>query len=158
MASAILTILHFLQAAFSAYNLYLASIAIPKLQKYEETSKTAAKYSNIAENQLHKTRTTQASGTLAVLFSFISSVSLVVYPIVTSKVPTLAKLGVAGLNVVVLGGAWKHVSDFWSGKAKLPLPKAGDYNDAISITQEMKLNMSYLIGSWAVVGFLGLLL
>lgn len=158
MASVILAILYSLQAAFSAYNLYLASIAIQKLQKYEEKSKTAAKYSNIAENQLYKTRTTQASGTLAVLCSFISSFFLVIYPLASSELSTLLKLGVAGLNVVALGGAWKHVGDFWNGKAKLPLPKVGDYNDAIGITQEMKLNMTYLIASWTVAGFLGLLL
>lgn len=66
MASAILTLLHAGQAAFGGYNLYLASIAISKLQEYEETSEKAAQYSNTAEHQLHKTRTTQASGTIAV--------------------------------------------------------------------------------------------
>jgi hypothetical protein len=66
MVSAIITITHAIQAAFSGYNLYLTSIAIPKLQKYEDASKKAAKFSNIAETQLYKTRTTQASGTLAV--------------------------------------------------------------------------------------------
>jgi hypothetical protein len=66
MISRIIILIHIVQASFSAYNLYLASIAISKLQKYEGTSKKAAKYSTIAENQLHKTRTTQACGTLAV--------------------------------------------------------------------------------------------
>jgi hypothetical protein len=55
-----------LQAAFSAYNLYLASISITNLQKYEEKSEKAAEWSDTAEKQLHKSRTTQASGTLAV--------------------------------------------------------------------------------------------
>jgi hypothetical protein len=66
MARALFLILHALQAAFSGYTLYLSSIAIRHLQKYEETSKKAAKYSNTAEHELHKTRTTQASGALAV--------------------------------------------------------------------------------------------
>jgi hypothetical protein len=66
MATALLSLLHALQATFSGYTLYLSSIAIHNLQKYEETSKKAAKYSNIAEQQLHKTRTTQASGALSV--------------------------------------------------------------------------------------------
>lgn len=60
--AAILSLLTTFQAGFSAYNLYLFSIAIPKLQKYEETSEKAAKYSNMAENELYKTRVTQASG------------------------------------------------------------------------------------------------
>jgi len=66
MPSAILSVLYAFQAAYSGYNLYLASISISNLQQYEETSKKAAKYSKIAEKQLHKTRTTQASGTIAV--------------------------------------------------------------------------------------------
>ena len=66
MATALISLLHALQASFSAYTVYLSSISIRNLQKYEETSKKAAKYSNIAEQQLHKTRTTQASGTLSV--------------------------------------------------------------------------------------------
>jgi hypothetical protein len=66
MASSIVTILHMFQIAFSAYNLYLSSITITKLRKYEEKSKQAAEWSNSAAHQLHKTRTTQASGTLAV--------------------------------------------------------------------------------------------
>ena len=66
MKSAILTLVHASQAAFGIYNLYLASISISNLQGYEDMSKKAAKYSNTAEQQLHKTRTTQASGTIAV--------------------------------------------------------------------------------------------
>jgi hypothetical protein len=66
MATALLSLLHALQASFSAYTLYLSTIAIRHLQKYESTSKTAAKYLNTAEHQLHKTRTTQASGVLSV--------------------------------------------------------------------------------------------
>lgn len=80
MLSAILAIIHVPQAAFSSYNLHLASISIRNLQGYEETSKKAAEYSNIAEYQLHKTRTTQASGTLAV---FLPSPQ--VYPKFTHK-------------------------------------------------------------------------
>jgi len=85
-------------------------------------------------------------------------VALVIYPIVSSKVSVLAKVGIAVLNVAVLGAAKKHVSDFWKGKAKLPLPKVGDYNDAIGITQGVNLNTRYLIASWVLVGVLGLVL
>jgi hypothetical protein len=75
MATALLSLLHALLASFSAYTLYLSSIAIRHLQKYESTSKTAAKYSNTAEYQLHKTRTTQASGALSVPSPFPPSSS-----------------------------------------------------------------------------------
>jgi hypothetical protein len=81
MATALLSLLHALQAFFSAYTLYLSSIAVQNLQKYEKTSKKAAKYSNIAGQQLHKTRTTQASGALSValLSSFFPSLLLTVF-------------------------------------------------------------------------------
>jgi hypothetical protein len=72
MPSAILSVLYAFQAAYSAYNLYLASISISNLQQYEDATKKAAKYSNIAENQLHKTRTTQASGAITVCLLWIS--------------------------------------------------------------------------------------
>jgi hypothetical protein len=64
--SALLPILHVPQACLSAYTIYLSSIAVPKLQRYEERSEKAAEYSNVAEHQLHKTRTTQTSGAIAV--------------------------------------------------------------------------------------------
>lgn len=54
------------QIAFTGYNLYLSSIAIPKLLSYEDKAVKAAKYSNIAEEQLFKTRTTQAASVGAV--------------------------------------------------------------------------------------------
>jgi hypothetical protein len=65
---------------------------------------------------------------------------------------------VAGANVVALEMARQHVGAFWKGKAKMPLPGVGEYNDAITKTQEVKLNMAYLIASWAAVGILGLVL
>jgi hypothetical protein len=68
-----------------------------------------------------------------------------------------AALGIAGANVVVLELARRHLSAFWEGKAKVPLPGVGEYNEAIGKTQEMKLNMAYLIASWATVGVLRLL-
>lgn len=59
-------ILHTGQVALCAYGAYVSYIAIRNLQQYEETSKKAAKYSGEAEHQLHKTRTTQASGAVCV--------------------------------------------------------------------------------------------
>lgn len=53
-------------AALSAYGLYLAYQNITRLQQYEQKSEKAAEWSNTAAQKLHKTRTTQATGTLAV--------------------------------------------------------------------------------------------
>ena len=57
---------HAVQACLSAYTGLLSYTAIVKLQKYEERAEQAADYSNTAGHQLHKTRTTQASGALIV--------------------------------------------------------------------------------------------
>ena len=64
--AAILRIPHIGQLLYSLYGGYISYIAITNLQKYEEISKKAAEWSEEAENQLWKTRTTQASGALAV--------------------------------------------------------------------------------------------
>jgi len=61
-----LLLLHVPQACLSAYSIYLSSITIPKLRRYEEKAEKAAQYSNVAEHQLHKTITTQTSGVLTV--------------------------------------------------------------------------------------------
>ncbi|KAH8599287.1 hypothetical protein B0O99DRAFT_613474 [Bisporella sp. PMI_857] len=152
MASTISSIVLVLQAAFSGYNLYLASISITNLQGYEEKSKKAAEYSQTAANQLHKTRTTQTSGTLAILSSFLSSIAIIVGVGSTGK-----QLALAALNVAALVAARWHVGDFWRGKAKIPLPGVGDYNEAISTTQETRLNMPFLMGGWGVIALLSLI-
>jgi hypothetical protein len=59
-------VLHSGQALLAGYSLFHAYISITNLRKYEEKSKKAAQYSNTAAHELHKTRTTQTSGTLAV--------------------------------------------------------------------------------------------
>jgi len=59
-------LIHAAQAATSAYGLYCVYVSGTNLQKYEDKTERAAKYSNTAEHQLHKTRVTQASGGAAV--------------------------------------------------------------------------------------------
>lgn len=151
MASSVSILLHAVQAAFSAYNLYLATISITKLREYEEKSKKAAEWSNIAAHQLHKTRTTQASGTAAVLLSFISALSTIFY-----SRSAYTGIAAAVINIGALVAARSHVGDFWKGKTKIPLPGVGDYNDAISITQEIRMNSAYLATSWVATGILAL--
>ncbi|KAH7390188.1 hypothetical protein BKA64DRAFT_710743 [Cadophora sp. MPI-SDFR-AT-0126] len=152
MKSAILPLVHVSQAAFGIYNLHLASISINNLQGYEDMSKKAAKYSNTAEQQLHKTRTTQASGTIALFVSVLSSIYLLF-----GSPRTAILHGILGLNLVVLVAARNHVGQFWKQKARVPLPGVGDYNEATKNTQEVRLNMAYLLGSWVVVGALNVL-
>lgn len=53
-------------SALSAYGLYLSYHNITRLQQYEQQSKKAAEWSKTAAQRLHKTRTTQTSGTISV--------------------------------------------------------------------------------------------
>jgi hypothetical protein len=55
-----------LTTALSTYGLLLSYQNITRLQQYEEQSEKAAEWSNTAKERLHKTRTTQTSGTLSV--------------------------------------------------------------------------------------------
>jgi len=62
----LLQLVHIAQSLISIYGLSISYFSVTNLQKYEEQSKKAAKWSGAAEHQLHKTRTTQASGALTV--------------------------------------------------------------------------------------------
>jgi len=75
MTSVIRTFVLLVQAAFAAYNLYLARDSITKLGKYEETGRKLAKYSNSVQNQMNKTRDTQASGTMSVCVTISSPIA-----------------------------------------------------------------------------------
>ncbi|KAL2062252.1 hypothetical protein VTL71DRAFT_6518 [Oculimacula yallundae] len=152
MKSQILTVIHAAQVAFGIYNLYLASNAINKLLGYEDMSKKAAKYSKTAEKQLHMTRSTQASGTIALLVSTLSAVYMIFGD------PKIGAQGVAGVNLLALVLARKHVGQFWSDKPRVPVPGAGDFNEAAKKTQEVMMNLAYFAATWIVVGAVDLLL
>lgn len=64
--SFLLPLFHVGQAIGSAYAATFSIVAISNLSKREEQTERAAQYSNTAAHQLHKTRTTQTSGALAV--------------------------------------------------------------------------------------------
>jgi hypothetical protein len=60
-----------LTSALSAYGLYLSYQNITRLQQYEEKSEKAAEWSNTAAQRLHKTRSTQTSGTVTVCLTHL---------------------------------------------------------------------------------------
>jgi len=89
------------------------------------------------------------------ILTLLSSFSLLAYPYFSAggvKLPGIATPVVAVLNVAALVMARKHVGGFWKGKAKVPAPGVGDYNDAITNTMELRLNMMYLAMSWVFSG------
>lgn len=104
------------------------------------------------KTHFHATYTNQVFSLLKTLLTSISSVGLLFLP---SRVTQLA---VAAVNVAVLLLAREHVGAFWKGKAKVPVPGVGDYNEAITKTQEARLNMAYLAASWVACGLVALIL
>jgi aspartate/tyrosine/aromatic aminotransferase len=61
-----LTMQHVIQIVLSVYGLRHSYVAITNLQKYEDATKKLAEWSQEAQDQLNKTRTTQGSGAVAV--------------------------------------------------------------------------------------------
>lgn len=64
--STFVSITHGALVGLSLFGVVNSYVAITKLRGYEDTTKKLAKWSSVVENELHKTRTTQASGALAV--------------------------------------------------------------------------------------------
>ncbi|KAJ2968381.1 hypothetical protein NUW58_g10233 [Xylaria curta] len=73
----LLKAIHVAQIIIAAYGAAQSHAAISRLIEYEDAIQKLAKISSEAERQLHKTRTTQASGAIAILVSFVVSVLLV---------------------------------------------------------------------------------
>ncbi|KAK4996192.1 hypothetical protein LTR66_004137 [Elasticomyces elasticus] len=146
----ILTSLHTIQAALGVYGLYVSYISITNLRQYEETTKKAAKYSDTAAEQLHKTRTTQAAGAITILLSTASSLTLATAPTI---LPSLLRYSLSPALLLGTIFARAHISDFWAAKAKVPFVQG--YNEAISRTAEMLRVLAYLEGSWVVMSLLG---
>lgn len=62
----LLSSFHVVQLFLGAYSGLLSYSSIVRLQKYEKPSEKGAKYSSTVDHELHKTRTTQTSGVVAV--------------------------------------------------------------------------------------------
>ncbi|KAF7877378.1 hypothetical protein EAF04_001058 [Stromatinia cepivora] len=150
--AAILSLIGSGQIAFTGYNLYLSSIAIPKLLSYEDKAVKAAKYSNIAEEQLFKTRTTQAASVGALLLTLSTATPFLLLNYTSSTIFALSTV-----NLAVLLVTREYVGDFWKSKAKMPIPGTGDFNDAIGLTNEVRENQLFLAMSWVLYGVVGLL-
>jgi hypothetical protein len=147
----LLPLLHVGQAGLAVYGGQQSYTAITNLQKYEDASKKLAKYSNEAERQLHKTRTTQASAALALLASLLASVYLAFRG---GHGGFGLRYGASPAMCIGVFLARKHVQDYWArgdGKTvgvRVPLPKMGDYNEAQRRTEELLKVLEWLVVSW----------
>ncbi|EXJ79298.1 hypothetical protein A1O3_08800 [Capronia epimyces CBS 606.96] len=142
----VLTLFHAIQGAASVYAGLLSAMAIYNLQQREEQAEHAAQYSNTAASQLHKTRTTQTSGAVAAISSVISSVTLAVISSSDGRSPVPFLL--SAVNAVGLGLAYRHLQNFWRGKAKVPF--LSDYNDGIRASNQLQQALGALAVSWAI--------
>ncbi|OSS52063.1 hypothetical protein B5807_03505 [Epicoccum nigrum] len=138
-----------LASALSAYALYLSKTNISLLQKYESASEKAAQWSNTAAQRLRKTRTTQASGTVAAALSFLAGTTLPFLPSYHSP----ATLGLLGLSqCLLLYGARTHMSGFWNEGTQARVPFLEGFNDAVRGSEAVVGVLDLLVWSWAVAG------
>jgi len=170
----LLAALHTAQAILTLYTLQFSYLSILKLLS-GDTARKAAKYSNKAALQAFHARGTQAAGLAALVTSAL--LSLMLGPAFSAQVKAEVKVGEEagkggagkgeqaseGLSgevktvlnlaefVVVQGAAW-YIEHFWKSRAKIPNSRAGDYNDAITTTNSMRINLEYLAVLWAVSG------
>ncbi|ETI27013.1 hypothetical protein G647_10112 [Cladophialophora carrionii CBS 160.54] len=142
--SVLLEMYHAIQACIGMVAALLSAMAIYNLNQWEPQAETASRYSNMASQQLHKTRTTQASGALATLLSLVSSVICVVA--VSSGANTTPFL----LSAANSGGlflAYSHIGNFWREKGKVPFSRT--YNDGVRSSQQLLQVLGVLGVSWA---------
>ncbi|KAI1263508.1 hypothetical protein F5Y18DRAFT_429200 [Xylariaceae sp. FL1019] len=156
----LLRLIHLAQLVITAYGATHSQAAIQNLLKYEDATKKAAKISGEAETQLHRTRTTQASGAVALLVSFFSAALLFFYG------PSYGFLVRYLASPVVAAGVFAaktHLQDFWTGKGgnkmspKVPLPKMDGYNEALDRTGKLLEVLGWLTISWAASAVVALL-
>ncbi|KAH9895353.1 hypothetical protein F4778DRAFT_783708 [Xylariomycetidae sp. FL2044] len=155
-----LQLLHLAQVALAAYGSQQSYIAIGNLRKYEEASEKLAKFSSEAERQLHKTRTTQASGAVSMLLTLFVALLLAIRGSSYSfLVRYLASPAMFAITVL----ARRHIEQYWAGKdgrtvgKKVPLPKMADYNEAEEKTEEILKVLDWLMLSWVATSAVALL-
>ncbi|KAI7283623.1 hypothetical protein KC345_g2814 [Hortaea werneckii] len=158
MAAALLRFAHACQVALCCYGGYQSYLAITNLQKYEQTTKKLAKWSQQVDEQLRKTQTTQASGAAAVFASLLASSILTFVP--PSTLPVWLHFCISPALLVGVFFARGHMQNYWApsdGKTvgiKLPLPNMEGYNEAQLATQNLLQMLQWLEYSW-VAGTLG---
>lgn len=173
-ATLYLQLMHVSQAVLCCYGAYQSYIAITNLRKYEETTKKLAKWSGTAEEQLHKTRTTQTSGALAVSLSYLpfrelihadapqilaSLVGSVTLAAGGSYLPSWVRFGASPTLLVAVLFARGHIKNYWAptdGKTvgtRIPLPNLEDYNEAQRKTEDLLQTLEYLEYGWVATSF-----
>jgi hypothetical protein len=154
----LLKFFHFAQVIIAAYGAMQSQVAIMRLLTYEDAIKKLAKISSEAEHQLHRTRTTQASGAVAILVSFVVSLLLATGG---ASYGFLVRYFASPVMMFAVYMAQGHLQGYLkSGKtvtAKIPLPKMDNYNEALDKTQKLLDVLRWLTISWALTSAMALL-
>lgn len=66
-------------------------------------------------------------------------------------VPSRISLALSLVTTLALGLSYRHISSYWRAKFKVPLPGSGDYNDAITSTNQVRQGVGILAWSWGAV-------
>ncbi|RMZ69873.1 methyltransferase domain-containing [Pyrenophora seminiperda CCB06] len=142
-----------LTSALSAYGLLLSYQNITRLQQYEAKSEKAAEWSNTAAHMLHKTRTTQASGTVTLLTSLLTSTALILLPGSGSQSSSSSILITASVaNSITLYLARVHMANFWNDSKQTRIPFVEGYNEAIRGSELVVLLLGTLCLAWGAAG------
>lgn len=132
--------------ALSGYGLYLSYKNITALQQYEKTSEKAAEWSNTAAQRLHKTRTTQTSGTVTLICSFLTSAVLLCQP--SRSTPTiLIASSLANATAAYLSRT--HMANFWNDSTQTRIPFVEKFNQAIRGSEKVVWLLGTLSMGWA---------
>ncbi|KAI1748671.1 hypothetical protein F4782DRAFT_516371 [Xylaria castorea] len=157
----LLKLVHVAQIVIAAYGAMQSQAAISKLLEYEDATKKLAKISSEADRQLHKTRTTQASGAVAILVSFVVSVLLTTGG---ASYGFLVRYLASPVMAGAVFAARAYLQGFWTGKSgktvtanKIPLPKMGAYNEALERTQKSLEVLGWLTMGWVASSALALI-
>ncbi|QIX01534.1 hypothetical protein AMS68_007051 [Peltaster fructicola] len=144
--------LHVLQAGLAAYGAYQSYVAITLLREYEGITKKAAEWSNEAQFQLDRTRTTQGAGAIAIVASMAGALTLATIP---SHLPFYVRFMMSPALLIGSIAARQHIVSFWGpqGGTRVPLPKMGDFNQAQRKTKEVLNVLQWLEWSWVATSF-----
>ncbi|KAK1828765.1 hypothetical protein QBC39DRAFT_358270 [Podospora conica] len=147
----ITTLLALALAALSIYALIHPAQSIPKLQRYESKAEKAAKWSNVADNKLRRTRFTVGAALVMTLVSALSSLQYLLYGAPGFSVYAVAWAGAMCVAEVRVS---EYVRQFWAKEAKVPM--MDDYNDAISAMMATTQLSQGLAAGWGAMAVLKL--
>jgi hypothetical protein len=153
----LLLLLHLCQAALTLYT-FRFSYASISLLSGGDTAQKVARYSNKAALRVFHSKGTMTAGVTSLATSFLLSLFLAASAALSTDHnspgrSTLSQATRVALNLGEAGliaGSVAYIRNFWKARAKVPLERAQEYNQAITLTNKLSVHMGYLGGLWGV--------